>query len=520
MQSWFHAVEWHARIRPGLTAYSDASGDAVTFGGLLARVEERAGSWAELGVHPGDRVLIVLRNSVEYITQVLAIQRAGAIPTLLNWRMAPEEMIGLVELFEPAAVVSEPEFAPTVERALDAMGPAGAGVVRVIHGGERAGWRAGVVGAPPPPRPTAELSGEAICALLHTSGTTGRPKGIPLTHRATISGLTFSALEGRMGVGGRHLRFNPLFHFAGLAGTLLTMVSGGHTHLLPAFDAATMLDLVESMRIEFSNAPPVVMRRLVEEWDRRERKPDLSSLQEIWYGTAPISPDLLERAIPIFGCRFRQNYGQTESSTPVTQLAPSDHVPGSPRLASAGRLQPFWELRIVDPVTGVDVAPGEAGELWIRGEALFPGYWRAPELTEASFAEGGWYRTGDVGRMDHEGYVFILDRAKDMVVTGGENVYPTEVEMVLVRHPAVAEVAVIGVPSDEWGETVCAIAVARPGADLRADSLIAFARERLAHFKCPTVVEIRDALPRNETGKVMRRTLREPFWAGRDRRVS
>jgi acyl-CoA synthetase (AMP-forming)/AMP-acid ligase II len=520
MQSWIHALEWQARLRPGLTAYSDASGDQVTFAGLLERVEQGAARWSTAGVADGDRVLIVLRNSVEYVVQVLAVQRAGGIPTLLNWRLAAPEFAALIELFGPRAVVAEPEFAGTVEQAL-AGSDGRSATVRVLLGGERAGWIApDMLDGPVPERPVAALQGGAVCVLLHTSGTTGTPKGIPLTHRAVIDGLTFSGLIAGMRPGGRHLRFNPMFHFAGLAGTLLGIVTAGHVHLLPAFDAALWLDLVEAMRIEYSNAPPVVMRRLVDEWDRRADKPDLSSLQEIWYGTAPISPDLLERAIPIFGCGFRQNYGQTESSTPVTQLAPDDHVPGSPRLASAGRLQPFFDLRIVDPTTGTDVGDGEPGELWIRGDALFPGYWNDPARTAEAFVGDGWYRTGDIGRLDTDGYLFILDRARDMVVTGGENVYPTEVEMVLARHPDVAEIAVIGIPSEAWGETLCAIAVPRPGAELDGASLIAWARERLAHFKCPTVVEIRTVLPRNETGKVLRRLLREPFWAGRDRAVS
>lgn len=515
MQSWFHCLEWQARVRGDLVVYSDADGDEATFAGLLDRVERTAGGWVAAGIRPGDRVLVVMRNSVEYLVQLLALQRAGALASLLNWRLSSNEFRGLIELFDPSGVIADAEFAAAVDEAAGDRP-----LVRVIRSGASERWSPlGGLDAPPPPRPEEALRNEAVFAILHTSGTTGQPKGIPLTNGSVISGSLFGAMESGMRAGARHLRYNPMFHFAGLAGALYAVLTGGHAHILPAFDAGEMLDLIEARRIEFTNAPPVVMRRLVDEYDRRERKPDLSSLREIWYGTSPISPDLLERAMPIFRCGFRQNYGQTETSTPVTQLLPSDHVPGSPRLSSAGRLQPFWELRIVDPQTGVDVAEGDAGELWVRGQATFPGYWRAPEMNAAAFTDDGWFKTGDIGRRDEDGYVFILDRAKDMVVSGGENVYPTEVEIVLARHPAIAELAVIGVPSERWGETLHAIVVVRPGHSLGEDELVAWSRDRLAHFKCPTSVEFRDALPRNETGKVMRRTLREPFWAGHDRRV-
>src|SRR5690242_12200170 len=242
---------------------------------------------------------------------------------------------------------------------------------------------------------------------------------------------------------------------------------------------------------------------------------DLSSLREIAYGTAPITPSSLAAAVSAFGCRFRQIYGNTESQSMISLLAPEDHQPGHPRLGSAGRVSFGWEVRIVDP-DGRDLGFEEAGELLIRGEPLFSGYWRDPEATAAAFAEGGWYRAGDIGKLTADGYLYILDRAKDMIISGGENIYPAEVEAVLARHPAVADVAVVARQDPAWGEAVHAVVIpASEGAS--AGEIIAWCRDRLAHFKCPKSVEFTDALPRTTTGKVLSRE-RRARPAGRERR--
>jgi len=249
---------------------------------------------------------------------------------------------------------------------------------------------------------------------------------------------------------------------------------------------------------------------------RRRDATDLSSLREIAYGTAPITPSSLTAALEAFGCRFRQIYGNTESQSMISLLAPEDHQPGHPRLGSAGRVSFGWEVRIVDP-DGRDLGFEEAGELLIRGEPLFSGYWRDPEATAAAFAEGGWYRTGDIGTLTADGYLYILDRAKDMIISGGENIYPAEVEAVLARHPAVGDVAVLGRPDPTWGEAVHAVVIPASGQTVPAGEIIAWCRDRLAHFKCPKSVEFTDTLPRTTTGKVLKRELRTQL-AGREAR--
>ncbi len=256
---------------------------------------------------------------------------------------------------------------------------------------------------------------------------------------------------------------------------------------------------------------------------------DLSSLRTVFYGASPISDDLLVRAMRSFGCSFAQVYGLTETTGAITTLLAEDHDPEGPRahlLRSAGRPLDHVELRIVDPETGAELPTGEVGEVWTRSDQNMLGYWHKEEESAAVMTDDGWFRSGDAGWVDEEGYLFLHDRIKDMIVTGGENVYPAEVENALLAHPAVADAAVIGVPSDTWGETVKAIVVRAPGATgpdqddaALAAEVLAATRERLAHYKCPTSVDFVDALPRNPSGKVLKRELRAPYWSGQDRKV-
>ena len=249
---------------------------------------------------------------------------------------------------------------------------------------------------------------------------------------------------------------------------------------------------------------------------------DYGALRSIIYGASPISDEVLVRSMKIFRCPFIQVYGLTETTGAITELGFADHDPDGPRarlLRSAGKPYPWVEMRIVDPETGRDRATGEVGELWTRSVQNMKGYWNKPEETARVFTPDGWLKTGDAGFADAEGYLFLTDRVKDMIVSGGENVYPAEVENALSGHPDIADVAVIGVPDDKWGETVKAIVVRRSGADPTAEALIDYARQRLARYKCPTSVDFRDALPRNPSGKLLKRQLREPYWKGHERRI-
>jgi acyl-CoA synthetase (AMP-forming)/AMP-acid ligase II len=369
-----------------------------------------------------------------------------------------------------------------------------------------AGWLdGGALTGAVPPRPA--LRGDTVLALVHTSGTTGKAKAIPLRHGALMMSVADFAIEiGDQVAGSHHLQILPLFHLGGFGQCMQALLTAGTVYIHTGFDPAAVIDAIERDRIEFFTAGPSLIDMLVAEI-RRRGGAELSSLREIAYGTAPITPSSLAAAVEAFGCRFRQIYGNTESQSMISLLAPEDHQPGHPRLASAGRISFGWEVRIVDP-DGRDLPADTAGELLIRGECLFSGYWRDPEATAAAFAEGGWYRTGDIGRLTADGYLYIMDRAKDMIISGGENIYPAEVEAVLAGHPAVAEVAVVGRPDPVWGEAVHAVIIPVAGSGASEEEIISWSRERLAHFKCPKTVEFADSLPRTTTGKVLKRELR------------
>jgi long-chain acyl-CoA synthetase len=250
---------------------------------------------------------------------------------------------------------------------------------------------------------------------------------------------------------------------------------------------------------------------------------DFSALRCILYGASPISIEVLAKSIETFKCNFIQAYGLTETTGAIVGLMPEDHDPNGPnahRLRSAGKAISGVELRIVSPDTGEDAAVGEVGEIWARTKQNMKGYWNKPEETARAFTPDGWFKTGDAGFLDEERYIFLTDRVKDMIVSGGENVYPAEVENALSGHPGIEDVAVIGVPDDKWGETVKAIVVRGPGTNPTPQEIMEYARARLARYKCPTSVDFVEALPRNPSGKILKRALREPYWKGRERRIN
>ncbi len=505
MQSWIHVIEWRANVRPELTALIDDRGAAYTYAQLKAAAERTAGGWAGLlgaGNGPGGIVAVVAKNSADFLVHAFGLMRAGATPAFVNWRLSPRELTEVLALVEPRAIAADAEFTGLVGAAWPEPLP------RVVIGGGPVpgGWTDGTaLGGPVPPRPA--LTGDTVLALVHTSGTTGRPKAIPLRHGALMMSVADFAIEiGDQVAGSRHLQILPLFHLGGFGQCLQAILTAGTVYIHTAFHPAAVIDAIEADRIEFFTAGPSLIDMLVAEIRGREHA-DLSSLREIAYGTAPITPSSLTAAVAAFGCRFRQIYGNTESQSMISLLAPEDHQPGHPRLGSAGRVSFGWEVRIVDP-DGRDLGVDTAGELLIRGECLFSGYWRDPGATAAAFAEGGWYRTGDIGMLTADGYLYILDRAKDMIISGGENIYPAEVEAVLARHPAVADVAVLGRQDPTWGEAVHAVIILAAGEAVPAAEIIAWCRDQLAHFKCPKSVEFTDSLPRTTTGKVLKRELR------------
>ncbi len=527
MLSWVHVLEWRAAVTPDAVALTDDRAGELTYAGLASAMERAAAGYAAAGIRPGDVVPIIARNQAGWVTAMFGLVRAGALPAAVNWRLAAPEVTALLDLMRPAAVVADADCDGVAKQALAGLvgpEPALLGLVGPAGNGRQAGKggpagaegprekvpaRSAGPGEPVPDRPVERLRGPEPLILLHTSGTTGRPKLVPLTHQMLVAADVFMKLEvPEAAVGTRHLSALPLFHVAGLANLGYVLFTGGHLHVLGGFEPAGFVDELAARQIELTQLVPTLIQAVTDEVSSRAQPPDLSHLVEIVYGASPIRPDLLSRAVRTLGCRFRQNYASSETGPlPISSLPPDDHDPARGRLGTAGRPSLGWEVRL-----------GDRGEIQVRGAAPLPGYWNDAKATGRTMTADGFYRTGDVGVIDGDGYLTIIDRLNDVVITGGENVYPAEVEAVLASHPQVADVAVIAVPDDQWGESVHAVIVAAPGLDTA--ELIDWAHQRLAGFKCPTGVSVVAQLPRNATGKVLRSALREPFWAGRDRRVS
>jgi long-chain acyl-CoA synthetase len=492
----------------------------VSWGELYRRARQTSQALARHGISRGDRVAFVERNCIEYFEIFFGCALMGAVPVAVNWRLATPEIATIIEDSGAQITFFGPDYAPQAEEMAASGRSAGTwvaldGLDAWLDANEEAD----------PPDPGFEPGPDDVVTQLYTSGTTGLPKGVMITARNISSVLVEADRVFRIGADTVSMVAMPLFHIGGTGWALAGMSRGGHSVIVPDIDPATVLALIEKHRITETFVVPAVLMFLLAAPELSTT--DVSSLRTIFYGAAPISEDVLVRSIGALGCQFAQVYGLTETTGAITSLPPDDHDPNGPRshlLQSAGRPFNHVEIRVVDPDTGHELQTGRVGELWTRSDQNMAGYWNQPEATAAVLSDDGWLRTGDAGWVDAEGYVFLHDRIKDMIVSGGENVYPAEVENALLSHPDVADAAVIGVPDGRWGETVKAIVVRTPGGssdqhEVAAD-IIAATRERLAHYKCPTSVDFVEALPRNPSGKILKRELRRPYWAGRERNVN
>lgn len=503
-------LRWRAELHPEHIALVDERDDMVTYRGLHRRSLDCALRWQERGVSSGDVVAVLDTSSVGFFVNLFGLARLGAVPALLNWRLTAVENRDLLSLIEPVAVAAGSELVerlppelPMLRVSLDEAGPQ---------------WPLEADGAlsmnelPVLPSPASPF------ALGFSSGTTGLPKGIPMRHASLARSTMVDAAEALgMERGSRQLLVAPTFHLAGLSNTMMGLARGAEIHLRAGFDPDAVLDDIERLRIEYMTAVPAMFRAMVLTARSRAEAPDTSSMREMSYGASPIPVELLHEVMQLFpGARLRQFYGMTEIAGALTTLAPQDHDPASPHLSSAGRVNAGFEVRLVDRF-GADVEDGRPGEVLIRGDSVMDGYWRNPAAT-AEVLHDGWFASGDIATRSN-GYLTIMDRAKDMIVTGGENVYPAEVEADLYRHPDVVDAAVIGVPDETHGERVHAVVVCGGGAKLDLDALQAHCRASLAGYKIPRSLELVDELPRNATGKILKRELREPYWGGRERAV-
>lgn len=485
-----------------------ASAPALTFGehtwsfGQLHEFSSRMGQALQAkGVEEGDRVALLTKNCAECFELMFACNKIGAILAGLNWRLSSHEIAAIVSDAAPKVLVVSAEEEPLLAH-LPAEVAAQIHIVRL--GAEYDALRASA----PAQDPGHEGQPNEVALLLYTSGTTGLPKGVMITNE----GISYTERLGKawgMGTHSVNLVAMPMFHIGGCGYGTSTMTRGGHTVLLREVNPAVIVSCISRHRVTHLFLVPTVVQSLLQVDGVSQA--DLSSLELLMYGAAPMGDVLLRKAMAMLRCRFIQAYGMTETSGTVSVLPPEDHEPEGPRsrlLNSVGRAYPWVQLRVVDPTSLSDVAPNQVGELWIKSRMVMKGYWHQPKETALALIDGEWLRTGDAAYLDEEGYIFLFDRFKDMIISGGENIYPAEIENVLNGHPSVREVAVIGVPHEKWGETPRAVIVLRPNQTATPEELIAFTRERLAHYKCPSSVVFADALPRNASGKLLKRELR------------
>jgi len=499
----------------------------ITYRAAQAEVHRLANALVGCGLQPGDRMAILSRNSSEYMLLYFAASKAGLVTIPLNYRLAPIEWSYIINDARARALFAAGEYLRDLETIRSELKTIGQFIA--IDGVDAPGregffgWETyqGFIANQPDSPPSRIVVPEDDVFQLYTSGTTGHPKGAILTHQAVTTHILQMGLAHNIQPGERLLLVAPVFHVAALnAGAFPCLAAGGCLYIQADFKPDEVVRALSEEQIGMAILVPAMIQTcLTAVPDVAQRRYD--NLRLIHYGASSIAEATLRRAIETFKCEFSQGYGMTEMSAAIAILSWSDHrraLKEKPELLlAAGRPILGTEVRIVDTDDN-DVPNGTIGEVLARGPQMMKGYWKQPEATEESL-RGGWMHTGDAGVLDDEGFLYIQDRVKDMIVSGGENIYPRVVEEVLFKHPAVAEVAVIGVPDEQWGETIKAIVVLRPGLAATAEEIMDFCKGKLGGFERPRSVDFVQALPRTPSGKVLKRELREPYWAGQSRRV-
>jgi long-chain acyl-CoA synthetase len=472
-----------------------------TYAELGSRCRRLAGAMRKLGLAPQDRVGVVALNSDLYLELYLGLPAAGYVLVPVNSRLAPAEMRAILDDAGVSVVFADAEYpgAAGIGRALTMPGD----YEDLIASADEVPLGEGV-------------AEDDLAALFYTSGTTGAPKGAMHTHRSLVSsGLHFMAtwpFDQRT----RWLVASPMFHTGGILATLATVWAGGAHVIMPRFDPDLAVDLIERESVTHTLLVPTMLAAAARAQLAQPR--DVSSLRYLSHGASPISAETLRRTRQAFpAAELLHVYGTTET-TPITTLLPhEERILGTPLIRSCGQPATGVEMRVVNEVMD-DLPPHAVGQIAVRGPSVMAGYWRNPEAT-AEVMRDDWYLTGDLGYRDEESYIYLVDRAKDMIVSGGENIYSTEVEDALSSHPAVEEVAVFGVPDPRWGEAVYGVVFSRK--QVTADDLVAHCRGQIAGFKMPRRIELRtEPLPKSAAGKILKRELREPHWAGQQAQVS
>ena len=495
-------------------------GRTTTFSEFDRHTSQVANGLVALGVKPTERIAYLGKNSDIYFELLLGAVKAKVVMTPVNWRLAGPEIAFIVEDCKAAILFVGPELIDQV-RGLQTQIPS-VRLVMTTEGGapdwnDFRAWR----DAQSDVDPMIPLASSDVALQLYTSGTTGKPKGAMLAHANFLSLVGANQDEkpdwNKWTDSDVSLVAMPVFHIGGSGWGLSGMYHGAKGVVAREFDPTKVLDFFEQFAITKLFMVPAAMQFVVRQ--PRAKEVDFSKLKYMLYGASPIPAALLKECIAVFGCGFVQLYGMTETTGTIVALPPEDHIEGLERMKSAGKALPGIEIAIID-ADGKPLPARAVGEIATRSGSNMVGYWNLPEASAKTLGKDGWLRTGDAGYLDEDGYLYIHDRIKDMIISGGENIYPAEVESAICDHPDVAEVAVVGVPDDQWGEAVKAVVVMKPGKHASSTDIMRFTRERIAGFKTPKSVDFIDALPRNASGKILRRSLRDPYWEGKDRQVN
>jgi long-chain acyl-CoA synthetase len=512
---------FRSTIASGADKTAIVCGDTrLTFPQLGERVNRLSSAFSNLGIRLSDRAAVLSFNCHRFFELYFALPQIGVSVVPINFRIPPSEVKYIVEHSGSRLLFVDSTFRPLIDEIRSELS-----CVEhfILMSGEPApGYISyeGLIASASTRFDIPQLCEDTIVGLFYTSGTTGEPKGVMLSHSNLMSNVRNSDAVYPRTDDDVYLHAAPMFHLADAA-TVFSAATNMTTHVfIPRFDPTAVLEAISRNRVTTIMLVPTMINFILQQPDLESY--DLSSLRFLIYGASPIAPDLLRRAMPAFGCEFYQGYGLTEASPLLTVLGPEDHltslVADRGRLASCGKPAPGVEVRVVRD-DGKDVSPGQPGEIIARGPNIMMGYWRRPEETAAAIRDG-WLYTGDLATVDEDGYIYLVDRKKDMIVTGGENVFSTEVEAVLYEHPAIKEAAVIPVPDSVWGEGVHACVALVDGKQLTQEELIAFCKDKLAGYKLPRSVEFFDGeLPKGGTGKILKKELRARHWAGRNRRI-
>ncbi len=506
-----------ANLDPERPALVDVpSNRRISFGALEGRIRRLSNALAAAGLAKGDRVGVLSKNSIEYFEIYYACARGGFIAQPMNWRLADTEIARIVEDGEPSVFVSEREFRETRDAV---RGQLSLDISYLEYGEGSDGSYEALLESGADEDPARNVGGDDPVLILYTGGTTGLSKGALHTHHSLYMGMLNQTVAERIVPGDVYMLTGQMFHIP--VALAMNYMAHGCPVVLMNFEAKAALEIIQAERVSAFLGITTMLNWMmaVEDFDSY----DLSSLRNIQYGGGPMPASVVKAALDKFPCTLIQGYGQTEGMT-MTFLSQEDHheaVNGNhaERLNSCGREGFVTRVRVVDEA-GNDVPKDGStpGEIIVQSEANMVGYWRKPELTAATLRDG-WMWTGDVAVWDAEGYVFIVDRAKDMIISGGENIYSTQVEAAIHKHPGVLECAVIGVPDDEWGEAVKAVVVMKPGETATEQEIIDIAREHLASYQKPRSVDFVESLPKAPTGKILKRDLRDPYWQTQEKKV-